>query len=264
MHKHLFLIFSIILTILGISVFYVAGSVSANPDLQVFYYTPTAQPDGRIVYTVKEGDSCISIALLNNISEDQLRLLNDLDGDACLFLRIGRELVLGTVEPDTGPPPEMTATPIFPSPIPFNGTADLCVLLFEDINGNTLIDDDTIELPLEGGAVSVNDRVGKVSLSEETNNLEEICFVGLDEGEYTVSVAVPSGYNPTMRNSATLKLSAGDTVRIDFGAQLSSAGEVEIEDNPQTSRSPFLGIMGGLILVVGLGFGLYAIRIQRR
>jgi len=264
MHKHLFLIVSILLTILGISVFYVAGSVSANPDLQVFYYTPTAQPDGRIVYTVKEADSCISIALLNNISEDQLRLLNDLDGDACLFLRIGRELVLGTVEPDTGPPPELTATPIFPSPTPFNGTADLCVLLFEDINGNTLIDDDTIELPLEGGAVSVNDRVGKVSLSEETNNLEEICFVGLDEGEYTVSVAVPSGYNPTMRNSATLKLSAGDTVRIDFGAQLSSAGEVEIEDNPQTSRSPFLGIMGGLILVVGLGFGLYAIRIQRR
>ncbi|MBE0686378.1 MAG: hypothetical protein IH585_10285, partial [Anaerolineaceae bacterium] len=128
----------------------------------------------------------------------------------------------------------------------------------------TLIDDDTIELPLEGGAVSINDRVGKVSLSEETNNLEEICFEGLDEGEYTISVAVPSGYNPTMRNSATLKLNAGDTVRIDFGAQLSSAGEEEIEDNPETSRSPFLGIMGGLILVVGLGFGLYAIRIQRR
>lgn len=264
MHKHLLIIFSILCTILGISVFYVAGSVSANPDLQVFYYTPTAQPDGRIVYTVKEGDSCISIALLNNISEDQLRLLNDLDGDACLFLSIGRELVLGTVEPDTGPPPELTATPIFPTPTPFNGTGDLCVLLFEDLNGNTLIDDDTIELPLAGGAVSINDRIGKVALSEETNNLEEICFEGLDEGEYTVSVAVPSGYNPTMRNSATLKLSAGETVRIDFGAQLSSAGEEEIEDNPQTSRSPFLGIMGGLILVVGLGFGLYAIRIQRR
>jgi hypothetical protein len=67
-----------------------------------------------------------------------------------------------------------------------------------------------------------------------------------------------------MRNSATLKLSAGEIVRIDFGAQLSSAGEEEIEDNPETSRSPFLGIMGVLILVVGLGFGLYAIRIQRR
>lgn len=264
MQKHLLVIFSLLLTFLGISVFYVAGNVSANPDSQVFYYTPTAQPDGRIIYTVKEGDSCISIALLNSVSEDQLRLLNDLSGDACLFLRIGRELVLGTVEPDTGPPPEMTATAIFPSPTPFNGTGDLCVLLFEDINGNTLIDDDTVELPLPGGAVSVNDRLGKVSLSEETNNLDEICFEGLDEGEYTVSVAVPGGYNPTMRTSATLKLNAGDTVRIDFGAQISSAGEVEIEENPETNRSPLLGILGGLILVVGLGFGLYAIRIQRR
>ncbi|PKO09031.1 MAG: hypothetical protein CVU40_12545 [Chloroflexi bacterium HGW-Chloroflexi-2] len=264
MHKHLLIIFSILCAILGISVFYVAGSVSANPDLQVYYFTPTAQPDGRIIYIVKENDTCISISLIHNISEDQLRLLNDLGGDGCLFLRVGRELVLGTVEPDTGPPPELTATPILPSPTPFNGTADLCVLLFEDINGNTLIDDDTIELPLEGGAVSVNDRIGKVSISEKTNNLEEICFEGLDEGEYTVSVAVPSGYNPTMRNSATLKLSAGEIVRIDFGAQLSSAGEAEAEDNPEARRSPFLGIMGGLILVVGLGFGLYAIRIQRR
>lgn len=264
MQKHLLLFFSLILIILGISVFYVAGDVSANPDFQVFYFTPTAQPDGRIIYTVKEGDSCISIALLNNITEDQLRLLNDLDNDACLFLRIGRELVLGTVEAPSSPAPELTPTPILPSPTPFNGTGDLCVLLFEDINGNTLIDDSTIELPLAGGAVSVNDRLGRVSLTEDTNNLEEICFQGLDEGEYTVSVAVPSGYNPTMRNSATLQLQAGDIVRVDFGAQLSSVGEAQIEDNPASSRSPILGILGGLILVLGIGFGLYAIRIQRR
>ncbi len=264
MQKHLWVIFSALLLILGISLFYVAGDVVAHPDPQVFYYTPTAQPDGRIIYTVKAGDSCISIALLNNISEDDLRLLNDLSGDACSFLRIGRELILGMAETDTGPAPEVTATAIFPSPTPFNGTGDLCVLLFEDINGNTLIDDDTIERPLAGGAISVNDRIGKVSLSENTNNTGEVCFEGLDEGEYTVSVAVPAGYNPTMRNSATLKLNAGDTVRIDFGAQLSSAGEVEIEESPAANRSPFLGILGGLIVVLGLGFGLYAIRIQRR
>lgn len=264
MQKYLLVIFSALLIILGISLFTIAGDVVAYPDSQVFYYTPTPQTDGRIIYTVKQGDSCISIALLNNVSEDDLRLLNDLSGDACLFLSIGRELILGMAETDTGPSPEQTATLILPSPIPFNGTGDLCVLLFEDINGNTLIDDDTVELPLAGGAISVNDRIGKVSLSEKTNNTGEICFEGLDEGEYTVSVGVPVGYNPTMLNSATLKLSAGDTVRIDFGAQISSAGEVEIEEAPKANRSPFLGILGGLILVVGLAFGLYAIRIQRR
>jgi len=158
----------------------------------------------------------------------------------------------------------MTATAILPSPTPFNGTGDICVLLFEDINGNTLIDDASVELPLAGGAVSINDRMGNVSKTESTNNMEEICFTELDEGNYTISVAIPAGYNPTMRTSATLKLNAGDTVRIDFGAQISSSGEVELQENPQTSRSPLLGILGGLILVVGLGSGIYAIRLQRR
>ena len=264
MQKHLFAIFSVILTILGISTFYVAGNVSANPDSQVVIFTPTAQPDGRIVYIVKGGDSCISIALLNNITEDQLRLLNNLDDDACLFLQVGRELVLGTVEPEATLSAAYTATPILPSPTPFNGTGDICVLLFEDINGNTLIDDNTVELPLPGGAVSIVNRAGNVSLSETTNDTEEICFTGLDEGEYTVSVAVPGGYNATMRNSATLSLGAGDTVRIDFGAQLSSAGEIQVEENPESTRSPLLGILGGLVLVFGLGVGIYALRIQRR
>lgn len=264
MQKHLLLVFSILLLILGVSTFYVAGNVSANNDPQVYYFTPTAQPDGRIIYTIKEGDTCISISLLNNVTEDQLRLLNDLGGDGCLFLQVGRELILGTVEPETGPAPEQTPTAILPSPTPYNGTGDICVLLFEDINGNTLIDDETIELPLAGGAVSINNRAGSVSQTESTNNTEEICFTELDEGNYTISVAIPAGYNPTMRTSATLRLNAGDTVRIDFGAQISSAGEVELEENPQTSRSPLLGILGGLILVVGLGSAFYAIRLQRR
>lgn len=264
MQKRLLIIFSILFLLVGVSTIYVAGNVTANYEPQVYYFTPTAQADGRIVYIVKEGDTCISIALLNNISEDQLRLLNDLDNDGCLFLRVGRELVLGTIEAEPTINPEFTATSILPTPTPFNGTGDICVLLFEDINGNTLIDDATIELPLAGGEVSITNRMGSVALSESTNNLEEVCFPELDEGEYTVSVAIPSGYNPTMRNSTSIQLQAGDTVRIDFGAQLSSAGEVIQEESPTSNRSPFLGIIGGLVLVVGLFFGIYALRLQRR
>ncbi len=264
MQKHLLVIFSILLLLLGISTVYVAGNVTAKADPQVFYFTPTAQPDGRIIYIVKENDTCISISLLNNIPEDQLRLLNDLGGDGCLFLRVGRELILGTVEAEPTVNPEFTPTSILPTPTLFNGTGDICVLLFEDINGNTLIDDDTVELPLASGEVSLTNRFGSVSLSQSTNNSEEVCFVELDEGEYTVSVAIPSGYNPTMRNSTSIQLRAGDTVRIDFGAQLSSAGEVILEEAPTSNRSPFLGIIGGLVLVVGLFFGIYALRLQRR
>ncbi|HSM23462.1 MAG TPA: LysM peptidoglycan-binding domain-containing protein [Anaerolineaceae bacterium] len=264
MQKQLLAIFAILFLLLGISTIYVASNVSANQDQQVYYFTPTAQPDGRILYIVKEGDTCISISLLNNVSEDDLRLLNDLGGDGCLFLRVGRELVLGTVEPEPEIAPEFTATSILPLPTAFAGTGDICVLLFEDINGNTLIDDNTVELPLAGGEVSITDRMGQVNLTESTNNMEELCFTELDEGEYTISVAIPSGYNPTMRNSATLKLNAGETVRIDFGAQLSSAGEAELEETPTSNRSPLLGIIGGLILVFGLFFGFYAIRLQRR
>ena len=67
-----------------------------------------------------------------------------------------------------------------------------------------------------------------------------------------------------MRTSATLELMAGDTVRIDFGAQLSSTGMENIQDYPAENRSPFLGIIGGIILLAGLGFGVYAFTIQRR
>ena len=40
--------------------------------------------------------------------------------------------------------------------------------------------------------------------------------------------------------------------------------KVTQEEAPNTNRSPFLGIIGGLILVVGLFFGIYALRLQRR
>jgi LysM repeat protein len=88
---------------------------SAAPQSQVYYYTPTPQPDGRVLYTVKEGDSCISIALLNNITEEQLRSLNNLAGDDCLFLIPGQQLLLDVVEqqPTAGPSP--TPTSILPS-----------------------------------------------------------------------------------------------------------------------------------------------------
>ncbi len=253
--------------------FFLVQPASANPEAQVYYFTPTPQPDGRVIYTVKDGDSCISIALLNNVSEEQLRRLNDLTGDDCMFLQIGQQLLLDIVEqqPTAGPSP--TPTSLLPTPTPNNGTGDICVLLFDDINGNGLLDDDSNEYPLSGGAININGRNGAITFtsptfSEDTEDDEEntaaVCFEGQPEGKYTISVGVPDGYNPTMRTSATVDLLAGNTIVVDFGAQVSSMIE-EIPGEPvEENKSPFLGVMGIFVFIAGIGIAVYAIRVNRK
>jgi len=264
MNKRYTVFFSGFLLICAVVILRTAFPVMASSQIQVYYYTPTAQPDGRILYTVKDNDTCISISLLNNISQDQLQLLNNIDGDGCLFLRVGQQLLLGTVAPEPTIGAQATATAILPSPTPFNGTGELCVLLFNDINGNALIDDETIELPLSGGALSVKDSLGRVSINEQTSREGESCFQDLPEDTYTISIAVPEGYNATMQTTVNLKLTAGDITSVDFGAQLSAAGEETMQDPTTENRSPFLGIMGGIVFIVGLGFGIYALRLQKK
>lgn len=264
MKKRFSLFLAIILILSAGFLLRTAFPVLASPGLQVYYYTPTAQSDGRILYTVKDNDTCISISLLNNISQDQLQLLNNIEGDGCLFLRVGQQLLLGTVAPEPTIGPQVTATAILPSPTPFNGTGELCVLLFNDINGNALIDDETIETSLSGGALSVKDTQGRVSINEQTTREGESCFEDLPEDSYTISIAVPEGYNATMQTTVNVILTAGDITSVDFGAQLSQAGE-ETQNDPTTeNRSPFLGIMGGIVFIAGLGFGIYALRLQKK
>ena len=61
-------------------------TTASAPLPQAVISTPTPQADGRIIYIVKENDTCISIALLMGISEQELRELNDLEPDDCQFL----------------------------------------------------------------------------------------------------------------------------------------------------------------------------------
>lgn len=264
MKKNVFLYLAGILLLSGLALLQTGMPVSASLDSQVYYYTPTAQPDGRILYTIKDNDTCISISLLNNIPEDQLRLLNNIQGDGCLFLRVGQQLLLGTVVPEATSGPELTPTSLLPSPTPFNGSGELCILLFDDINGNAFIDDETVELPLAGGAISVNDRAGKIAINESTSSDGETCFTDLPEDIYTISVAAPEGYNPTMRTNVQVKLIAGDITSVDFGAQRSAVVAVQTEETARNNRSPLLGILGGLVLVFGLVFGAYALNLQRK
>ena len=238
------------------------GASSQNP--QVFYFTPTPDANGRMIYFVQAGDTCISISLLTGVPLDDLRLLNDLSGEECLVFE-GQELLLGIAsEPTATPGPSPTPTSMLPTPTPFAGNAQVCVFLYEDINGNAMAD--VIENPLAGGAVSVTNREGSYSETQDTDDSgEPVCFDEVPKGDYNISVAVPDGFNPTTIVNYPLSVEAGDQALLNFGAQKKLEGQVEdpTGDDPVRNASPLLGILGGVLVLAGILLGIYARFITR-
>ena len=145
--RHLFFIFSIILGLLILGVSLPLRGANAAPVAQ--FVTATPGPDGRILYTVVAGDSCLQVALLHGITVQQLRQFNTrLDADCTLA--IGQQLVVGLAsasEPTAGPAPTLPSPTVTPTPV--SGTTEVCVLLFEDQNGDALRQE--TELGIEGG-----------------------------------------------------------------------------------------------------------------
>lgn len=241
-----------------------AAPAQAAPAMQVPIYTPTPGPDGRIIYTVKAGDTLLSISLLTGVPLDTLRSLNNLTSD---IIYEGQQLLLGYAGPaEMTPTPGPTPTPtqVLPSPTPKPGVANLCLLLFNDINGDSIRQEDEPSIP--GGAISFGNRAGTVSEAVTTGDgLDPICFENKPEGEYTISVAVPEGYNSTTTSSYELVLRGGDNTYVNFGAQANSETIAEAPAIPATegTRSPILGIIGGLFLALGVVVAIFAGRILR-
>lgn len=241
------------------------GAASAAPDMQ--FVTSTPGPDGRILYTVAEGDTCGQVALLHGITIPQLRAFNTrLDQDCTLS--VGQQLVVGLVQnaaPTAGPAPTLPSPTVTATAI--SGTTEVCVLLFDDMNGDALRQE--TEFGVEGGAVSLTNLNGSYSQTQTTSaavdpdTLEPVrsCFTNVPGGEYNVSMGVPDTYNPTMLLSYTLTVKPGDRASVDFGAQAKTliVGEPE-EAQAGGSRSSFLGIFGFLLLLGGAGLGFYAYR----
>lgn len=223
---------------------------------QVVYSTPTPNAEGRIVFVVRAGDNCNSISFLTGVSIDELRRLNNLKDDCALIE--GQQLLLGIAQK---PAQEATPTPLnqVPTPTLPPGSGDVCVLLFNDTNGNSIPDGN--EVPLAGGAISITDRDGITSLTNPTSATEAVCFPAIAEGEYNISVAVPEGYNPTTLLNYPLKLRGGDKSTIDFGAQPGSKNIAP--SSAEGSKSPILGIIGAVLILSGAGLGFYVMRAGR-
>lgn len=256
---------AVVLLLVATGVIFLFGTlpVNASPqNPQAYYYTPTPRDDGRILYVVKENDTCNSIALLNNITLEQLRANNNLTGTDCLIIP-GDELLIATVTVE--PTPTITTTPAGPTPTPFFGYGTICVKLFFDTNGNGKVDGS--EASIAGGQVSVADITGAVSQTGSTEATLDAdgewvttCFENLPEGDYNISVAIPEGYNATTALNSPLKLLAGKTDYVNFGAQ---PGTRLNPGQAGASRSLWLGLFGGLLILAGIGMGFYFIRIRK-
>ena len=281
--KYLFL-FSLPVLFVLLMMLSFSADASSSPQIGQFE-TPTAGPDGRIIYTVRDGDSCQRISLLHNIDLNQLRSLNpELDDDCTVVL--GQQLMIGVggpaSQPTITPGPSPTPTEALPTPTPFGGTTEVCVLLFEDVNGNALREE--TELGLAGGAISVTNSLGgysqtRDSISEidlETEEPAYICFgeipdtltqlpesEKLPEGKYTVSAAIPDGYNPTIDLSYSIDVKAGDRAFVAFGAQSQAATLEDPTADEGNGQSALLGIIGAALLLGGAGLGWYAMRMGR-
>ncbi|HEY3313283.1 MAG TPA: LysM peptidoglycan-binding domain-containing protein [Anaerolineales bacterium] len=234
-----------------------ALSVQASPKLQNFV-TPTPGPDGRIIFVVQEGQNCTMIANITGVPLSQLRALNRLDENCTL--RIGQQLLIGMGGPadstatPTGAAP--TATPAQAIPTTSLGGATVCVLLYDDLNGDALHQDTEVTIP--DGAVSVTGTSGQYSkTANTTSGTDPLCFENVVQGTYNISVAAPEGYNPTTQLNYTLDIKTGEQIFVDFGAQ--QGGQAKPQDpTSEPGSNNLLGIAGGILLLAAIGLGLYA------
>ncbi|MEK6752978.1 MAG: LysM peptidoglycan-binding domain-containing protein [Chloroflexota bacterium] len=257
--------FFIFLFLVGLLLLGLWLPVYASPLKQVIP-TPTPGADGRIIYIVKPGDSCFVVAAIHGITQEQLRQLNSNLDENCTLIE-GQELLIGIVSVALTPTAGPSAIPGTPTvtPTPLSGTTEVCVLLFDDVNGNALREE--TEPAVAGGAVSVTENNGKYSATLDTiipadpEAYQGICFTDIPEGNYNITVGIPDNYNPTMQLNHSLDVNAGDRAEVGFGIQ---SQDVVVDpgaaEESGGGRSTILGIFGALFLLGGAGLGYYAWR----
>jgi hypothetical protein len=223
--------------------------------------TPTPGSDGRIVYIAQEKDSAWRIAAIFGIDLATLRALNKWAENP--IIKPGDEIILGFAGPEEITPtlgPSPTPQPLLPTETSQPGLGNLCILLYNDLNGDSIRQEEEPSIP--GGAISISSRSGTVSKTEDTQDgLDHQCFEDLPEGVYNISLGVPDGYNPTTVMNLSVTLKAGDINYLDFGAQANTQTILEQPAPQGSGKSPVLGVIGGLILALGVGLGLFAGRL---
>jgi LysM repeat protein len=257
---------------------------------------PTPRPDGKIIYIVQEGDTGWVIAANAGLTIDQLRQLNpNVNID---LLSVGTELVIGQSTPSAAPTSAVTATTAAEATAPAEATAvptgdatpaaegtpiedmpSVCVLLFEDVNGDNQRQVEA-EGAIAGGLISLINADTGTTVAEHTTSGDEImqtsepddpqpgyCFMGVEPGNYRVAAAPPSGYNATSQSDFALSIAPGSTgTQIRFGAQRGADAPVvdpAPPDDGSRLRNALFGAVGVMLLLLAAGLGVTLVMRRR-
>ena len=188
-------------------------------------------------------------------------------------------------EPTQPPPPPTEAGPQPTAPVvvaqagsvdPASTLAQVCVLMFDDVNTNRLRDNG--EALLAGGTIALA-RDGETVASHQTDGTSEPhCFADLQPGAYIALAAPPGGFGLTSPDQRRVQANAGPAITLDFGAAQgvqpvvpppSDGGapltaETAPQTNPQSPLEQVLSMSGlvlfglaGLALLGGIGLAFF-------
>lgn len=174
--------------------------------------------------------------------------------------------------PTNPPPPPATSTP---SPIPPTATSDVpptetpvpptdtpvpptggivCVNAFADNNANGVRDDTEGYMGSVTFTVANGSNVVGQALSTGTDS--PYCFEGLEPGVYQIAQLVPGRLEMTTAGNATIEVTEGSTVGVEFGSRIRPEGE-EVANVPDSTpvandNSAAPAAAGGLGNIAGL------------
>lgn len=185
------------------------------------------------------------------------------------------------VEP-TAPP--ATPTPAPPAPVamasssdaldPASRMASVCLFMYEDTNQNRVRE--SADPPLAGGTISLVRDGQTLEAIVTDGDAEPVCIEDLEAGDYMAVATAPTGYGLTTPDQLRLRLQAGSTLAVNFGAASGvealppppsdididdlTETETAAEDNDSSNLLQNLGLivfgLAGLTLVGGLGVSL--------
>jgi hypothetical protein len=164
----------------------------------------------------------------------------------------------------------VTATPQIPAEAPTPSIGQICVLAFNDRNGDGQQGADENLLP--GVILALSDTNGPKDSYTTDGVSEPFCFTNLQPGSYQVTMKPPANYGATTPKTSVIALSGGSQ-DVTFGARRGGPAPTATRASGGTgaTASGVLGSVGKVVLIVvavlilvGLGFGGGFVLMSRR